>query len=302
MRQHTVTTQVLGPWSLTTSRMFWEGFTPAALPIHDGENSLRTVFLVEQSWRRAEAEVTQQGSSARVTVSGDADLDAAVTQTCRFLSLDVDGRGWPDVALRDQVIANAQRHLLGLRPCGFHSPYEAAAWAVLSQRIRITQAARLRDQLIDRHGEQGAFPSPHVLRHLDLDLPGRKTEYLHAVADAALDGLLNGAALRAVDPDDAISSVQEVKDHRTVRPRAQPRPGSRRLAALPHLGRRPPPRPPRTTHPRGRWAASNGVTSAQRAHPEPANVMTHSGRRVGRSVRTAQRRREPSRSVAAGKV
>jgi len=211
MRQHTVTTQVLGPWSLTTSRMFWEGFTPAALPIHDGENSLRTVFLVEQSWRRAEAEVTQQGSSARVTVSGDADLDAAVTQTCRFLSLDVDGRGWPDVALRDQVIANAQRHLPGLRPCGFHSPYEAAAWAVLSQRIRITQAARLRDQLIDRHGEQGAFPSPHVLRHLDLDLPGRKTEYLHAVADAALDGLLNGAALRAVDPDDAISSVQEVK-------------------------------------------------------------------------------------------
>jgi len=92
-----------------------------------------------------------------------------------------------------------------------HSPYEAAAWSVLSQRIRIVQAARLRGDLVDRHGEGGAFPAPRVLRALDLDLPGRKTEYLHAVADAALDGRLDGTALRAVDPDDALRSVQEIK-------------------------------------------------------------------------------------------
>ncbi len=98
-----------------------------------------------------------------------------------------------------------------MRPCGFHSPYEAAAWSVLSQRIRIVQAARLRRDLVDRHGEGGAFPAPRVLRALDLDLPGRKTEYLHAVADAALDGRLDANALRAVDPDDAVRSVQEIK-------------------------------------------------------------------------------------------
>ncbi len=57
----------------------------------------------------------------------------------------------------------------------------------------------------------GAFPAPHVLRDLDLDLPGRKTEYLHAVADAALEGRLDGNALRALEPDDAIRSVQEIK-------------------------------------------------------------------------------------------
>ncbi len=93
----------------------------------------------------------------------------------------------------------------------FHSPYEAAAWSVLSQRIRIVQAARLRGDLVDRHGDGGAFPAPRVLRSLDLDLPGRKTEYLHAVASAALDGRLDGTALRAVDSDDAIRAVQEVK-------------------------------------------------------------------------------------------
>ena len=59
---------------------------------------------------------------------------------------------------------------------------------MLSQRIRIVQAARLRGDLVDRHGEGGAFPAPRVLRALDLDLPGRKTEYLHAVADAGSRG------------------------------------------------------------------------------------------------------------------
>jgi DNA-3-methyladenine glycosylase II len=59
------------------------------------------------------------------------------------LDVDVDACGWPDVGRRDPVIADAQERLPGLRPCGFHSPYEAAAWAVLSRRLRIVQAARL---------------------------------------------------------------------------------------------------------------------------------------------------------------
>jgi DNA-3-methyladenine glycosylase II len=101
------------------------------------------LFRVERDWSRAAVEVVQQGDEARVVVTGDGDLDAAATQTCRFLSLDIDARGWPDVGRRDPVIAEAQERLPGLRPCGFHSPYEAAAWAVLSQRLRIVQAAHL---------------------------------------------------------------------------------------------------------------------------------------------------------------
>src|SRR5262249_59274812 len=49
------------------------------------------------------------------------------------------------------------------------------------------------------------------LARVDLDLPGRKGEYLQAVAEAALDGLLDGAALRAVDPGQAVQRVQQVK-------------------------------------------------------------------------------------------
>ncbi|QUQ67100.1 hypothetical protein [Kutzneria sp. CA-103260] len=82
---------------------------------------------------------------------------------------------------------------------------------MLSQRVRIVQAARLRENLIRDHGQDGAFPAPGLVRGLDLDLPGRKSEYLHAVAEAALDGHLDGDRLRALNPDDAVRSVQEVK-------------------------------------------------------------------------------------------
>jgi DNA-3-methyladenine glycosylase II len=203
--------EVLGPWSLETSRRFWEGFTPAALAAGPSGPGLRTVFCAEGDWRRAQVEVTQAGNAAHMVVSGQGDLEAAAAQACRFLALDVDGRGWPEVGRRDPVIADAQARLPGLRPCGFHSPYEAAAWSVLAQRLRISQAARLRADLIARYGEGGAFPAPRTLRTLDLDLPGRKGEYLRAVAEAALDGLLDAAALRTVDPGLAVQRVQQVK-------------------------------------------------------------------------------------------
>ena len=203
--------EVLGPWSLEISRRFWEGFTPAALLGQPARPGLRTVFCAEGDWRRVEAEVTQAGHTAHVVLAGDGDLDAAAAQVCRFLALDVDGRGWPEVGRRDLVIADAQARLPGLRPCGFHSPYEAAAWSVLAQRLRIVQAARLRAELIARHGADGAFPPPHALARPGLDLPGRKSEYLRAVGEAALDGLLDGAALRALDPAQAVQRVRQVK-------------------------------------------------------------------------------------------
>jgi len=211
MRQHHISVEVVGPWSLATSKLFWEGFAPATLTAQDRVAQLTTVFRVDTDWSRAEVWVRQDGNTALIEVHGDGDLDAATAQACRFLSLDVDATDWPAVGLRDPVIADAQRQLPGLRPCGFHSPYEAAAWAVISQRIRIIQAARVRDQIIAVHGDNGAFPTPQKLRTLDLNLPGRKVEYLHAVADAALDGLLDGTTLRSVNPEEAIDQVRQIK-------------------------------------------------------------------------------------------
>lgn len=206
MAQHLVEVAVQGPWSLATSRAFWEGFRPSALPQREGE-ALRATFLVEGEWRRAAVSVTQRGATAVLALSGPGDLDRAAAQVSRFLSLDVDGRAWPEVGDRDPVIAEAQATLPGLRPCGFYSPYEAAAWAVLSQRISMSQAARLKAALL----RDGVFPAPAELLSSELDLPGRKPEYLRAVAEAALDGLLDAVTLRAMKPAAAVLAVRQVK-------------------------------------------------------------------------------------------
>lgn len=206
-----VTREVLGPWSLDTSREFWEGFTPAALGGTQQTGRLSTVFRVDADWSHARVTVTQREQTAEIEVTGDGDLEAAAEQTARFLALDVDAREWPAVGDRDPVIGRAQRGLPGLRPCGFQSAYEAAAWSVLSQRVRIVQAASLRATIIQRYGDDGAFPAPARLTDLDMELPGRKAEYLRAVAEAALDGRLDTARLRALDPSEAMTEVQEIK-------------------------------------------------------------------------------------------
>ena len=163
--------------------------------------------MSEHDWTPVSARVTQRGESAQISLSGTGDLAAAAEQVCRFLSLDVDARAWAAVGDRDPIIATAQRALPGYRPCGFHSPYEAAAWCVLSQRTRVPVAARVRRDLIVAHGDDGAFPAPDALiRAIDageLDLPGRKPDYLRAVAEAALTGLLNGPRLRTTPEESA---------------------------------------------------------------------------------------------------
>ena len=207
MAQHTLSVQVLGPWSLRTSKRFWEEFTPTAIAAGGDPDVLSARFMSEHDWTPVSARVTQRGESAQISLSGTGDLAAAAEQVCRFLSLDVDARAWAAVGDRDPIIATAQRALPGYRPCGFHSPYEAAAWCVLSQRTRVPVAARVRRDLIVAHGDDGPFPAPDALiRAIDageLDLPGRKPDYLRAVAEAALTGLLNGPRLRTTPEESA---------------------------------------------------------------------------------------------------
>lgn len=50
--------------------------------------------------------------------------------------LDVDGRGFLEVAQRDPVVGGLQRRYPGLRPVCSYSPYEAAAWSIMGNRAR----------------------------------------------------------------------------------------------------------------------------------------------------------------------
>jgi len=105
MARHEVEVEVLGPWSLTTSRTFWEGFAPAALAPRAGAQQLSTVFCVERDWRRAEVVVAQAGGTARVVVTGRGPRrchDAGVP-------LPLVGRRRPRVARRRQARRGGRR-------------------------------------------------------------------------------------------------------------------------------------------------------------------------------------------------
>lgn len=203
-----------GPFSLAESTRFLEGFTPAA---YDGAAAghLHLAFPVERDWRTVGVCVRQEGDAVLVDVVGDAD---PVAQVERILSLDVDGSGFAAVGEADPVIDGLQRRYPGLRPVTFFSPYEAAAWAIIGSRIRMTQAAGLKRRLaeelgetVEVHGERlPAFPAPQRLRTLTgaRGLTDRKIGYLHAVADAAEAGVLDAARLRALPREQALAELR----------------------------------------------------------------------------------------------
>jgi DNA-3-methyladenine glycosylase II len=89
---------------------------------------------------------------ASVQVAGGADADVAVAQAARIVSLDHDGQAFLRVGDRDPVIGALQRAHPGQRPVLFHSPYEAAAWAIISARRPAASAARVRQTIAETHG------------------------------------------------------------------------------------------------------------------------------------------------------
>src|SRR5580700_540491 len=213
-----------GPFSLTASIKFLEGFTPAAYATA-ADSALELAFPVEDSWETAGVRVRQEaGEVAAEIVSPDKpgpDLVAAVHQQVeRILSLDVDGSGFPAVGERDPVVGELQRRYPGLRPVGFWSPYEAAAWTIIGHRIRITQAAAIKARMAEQLGEPvsfggrvvHAFPSPQRLASLDTfpGLAGRKPEWLRSLAEAALDGQLDAARLRAMPHTEAMADLKKL--------------------------------------------------------------------------------------------
>lgn len=212
----TTTIQPRGPFSLRESATF--GFGHRHDPSYDGV--MRMAFCLDSYAGAAGAEVRQDAAGVHVTVHGDADAGAVTRQVARILSLDHDGTGFVEVGRRDPVLGRLQAAAPGLRPPQFHSPYEAAAWSVLSARRPARQMAQVRQRLAEAHGSSfdlagqrwHAFPTPRALLAVS-DFPGipeLKLTRLHAVARAALDGELDVDRLTSVDPDTAMAQLREL--------------------------------------------------------------------------------------------
>jgi DNA-3-methyladenine glycosylase II len=208
-----------GPFSLAASGRFLEGFTPARYQSRVPDGAIRLAFPGDDGHTTAGAAV-RQGADGTVLadLTGDAEPAATADQLARIFSLDIDGSGFAQVAETDPVVADLQARYPGLRPVCFGSPYEAAAWAVIGHRIRIAQAAALKERIAEQYGAHltvagaplAAFPTPRALRAVACipGLPEVKTGRLRALADAALAGDLDAARLRAMPPADALAHLR----------------------------------------------------------------------------------------------
>lgn len=203
-----------GEFSLAAAAGFAEGFpgTEAERP----PDQLRFAWAVDDDWRTVAVTLREHDGAVHGALDGAPAPDLARRarrDVERILSLDVDGRAFTALAERDPVVGALQRRFSGLRPVLFFSPYEAAAWAVIGQRIRITQAAAIKQRLATELGDRGAFPAPDRLAALTAPqrgLPERKIDQLRTVGTAALDGQLSRDRLRAMEPADATRDLQRL--------------------------------------------------------------------------------------------
>ncbi len=219
MDSQTFTITPKGPFSLAQAAQF--GFGQRSGGEWDGV--MRLAFCLDGYREYVGVEVRQDGSGlVRCLVQDSAgDVSALSRQVARVLSLDHDGTEFARVGERDPVIGRLQEVAPGLRPPLFYSPYEAAAWSILSARRPARQMMTIRHQLSLAHGrrfelagqELAAFPLPEALLAVE-SFPGlssEKVERLHGVAKAALGGQLDSGALMALGPDEAMSALQLIK-------------------------------------------------------------------------------------------
>ena len=205
-----------GPFSLDLAAGF--GFGPRLGA--DDHRPMRLAFAVDGL--REQAGVTL-GQDPDGTIRGEVeggDVDTVRRQVARILSLDHDGEEWLQVGQRDPVIGRLQELYPGLRPVLFHSPYEAAAWAIISARQRRAQAVRVRDRISARLGRTfdlagqrlHAFPLPDSLAQLESEegLSAAKAARLRALAARAQRGVLEAERLKGLGPERASEEVQEL--------------------------------------------------------------------------------------------
>ncbi len=205
-----------GPFSLQESATF--GFGQREAAAYDGV--MRLAFCVDGYRDQVGVAVRQDDNGVHAWVQGHFDLGRVRSQVARVLSLDHNGQEFEEVGRRDPVVGRLQAVAPGLRPPLFYSPYEAAAWAVLSARRPAAQMAELRRRLSEAHGRSfqvadeplWAFPTPEQMLAVDSfpGLPEVKLRRLHGIASAALEGRLDAGLLRAMAMDEAMTELRRL--------------------------------------------------------------------------------------------
>lgn len=196
---------------LDASASFATGF-PGTTADESG-GSMTFAWAVDGEWTTVGVRLRQIARTVHGEIVGSVSADVAdlvQRDVEQILCADVDGSGFGDIASNDPVVASLQARFPGLRPVLFYTPYEAAAWCIIGHRIRMSQAAAIKQRLGDVLGVNAAFPAPARLEQLEFGFRGLtdlKVEQLRQLGSAAASGLLNRNHLRAIPYDDAVAQL-----------------------------------------------------------------------------------------------
>ncbi|HLY26580.1 MAG TPA: hypothetical protein VKQ72_09590, partial [Aggregatilineales bacterium] len=153
-----------------------------------------------------------------------ADLKSAALDRIRFyLSLDDDLKPFYAMASSDPCLAPIVERLYGLHQVKFITPFEIAAWAILTQRMPIPVARKVKDKIVARYGKSievngeqlWAFPDADQLSAanpddlLDMIHNERKVQYLGGISQAFQS--VDEQFLRSGDYDAVESWLRSIK-------------------------------------------------------------------------------------------
>jgi DNA-3-methyladenine glycosylase II len=200
---------------------FLTSWPPAPHGGLDDDGHLRLVLVADDLQHAAGVALRQDGPDALIATFPTEPSPALVAQVRRVLSLDLDGDHLAELARSDPLLGALVARAPGLRPVLFGSPYEGAAWAVLSARTPAATASGHRRRLEEEHGEAvdvlgrtlHAFPGPQRLLAVESlpGVPAEKVLRLHGVAEAALDGRLRAEHLAGLPPEEVVRTLKTVR-------------------------------------------------------------------------------------------
>lgn len=207
-------------FSLQAAADFYAGFVPGSGMAVAATDRLTLAFRLDHSFEAVAVQLRETEHSLIADVVGTRDAERVAKQVARMLGLHADGDAWLEVGRRDPVVGKLQREFSGFFTAAKPSPYEAAVWGVISPRMNLRAAAKLKLAIGEREGDEvellgrahRVFPSPTALLGLRSfpGLPAVKLERLHGVARAALSGKLDAERLRAMPVDAALAELQEL--------------------------------------------------------------------------------------------
>lgn len=181
------TLQPRAPFDLVKSLNFLDGFIPARGEHVRSDQTLTRVLAVEGQAVVYSLTPTGSVDAPRLDYTlmsaaplSDEAREAALDRIRFFLSLDDDLTPLYERAAEDPVFAPIARDLYGYHQVLFGSPFEAAVWAILSQRNLMTLSQRMKTALIDEFGarlvvdghDYRAFPEPDILAHAAPEMLG----------------------------------------------------------------------------------------------------------------------------------